>query len=223
MPHEVKQAEPITPEILLRMGRMVDYRDPIDKVAWVGTLLGFYMFLRRSNLVPEAMDKFDNKYQFTWADVSITTLDTAVMFEIRWSKTIQYRQKILRLPVLPAKNKAICPVFWGYQLLQMPGKPQEPLLSLNYRNQKVSLSANQLLYRLRKWLRLLGLDDLKFSLHLLRRGGATFAYESNIEGDMIKLLGDWSSEAYKRYIDVSMDKRYSSMKEFVEALNRMTC
>ena len=38
---------------------------------------------------------------------------------------------------------------------------------------------------------------------------------------MIKLLGDWASDAYKRYIDVSMDKRYDSMKLFVEALNRI--
>ena len=47
-----------------------------------------------------------------------------------------------------------------------------------------------------------------------------FAYQSDIEGDMIKLLGDWASDCYKRYIDVSIDKRYDSMKAFVEVLNR---
>ena len=64
-------------------------------------------------------------------------------------------------------------------------------------------------------------DETIFSLHSLRRGGATFAYQSNMEGDMIKLLGDWTSDCYKRYVDVSMDKRYDSMKAFVEALNRL--
>ena len=39
---------------------------------------------------------------------------------------------------------------------------------------------------------------------------------------MIKLLGDWASDMYKRYVDISMDKRYDSMKEFVEALNNLT-
>ena len=38
---------------------------------------------------------------------------------------------------------------------------------------------------------------------------------------MIKLLGDWASDCYKRYVDVSMDKRYDSMKTFVEALNKL--
>ena len=39
------------------------------------------------------------------------------------------------------------------------------------------------------------------------QGGATFAYQSDIEAEMIKLMGDWASDAYKRYIDVSMDKK----------------
>ena len=50
----------------------------------------------------------------------------------------------------------------------------------------------------------------------------TFAFQSNLEHEMIKLLGDWASEAYRRYCDISMDKRFDSMKEFVAALNRVT-
>ena len=224
MEHEVKQAAPITPDILLKLSKVVDYKDQVEVVSWVGTLLGFYMFLRKSNLVPDTMEEFDNKYQFTRADVNITSIDKPMMFEIRWSKTIQYRQKILRLPVLPARNKAICPVFWVHKLLQaIPATPQQPLLALREQDKVASLSANQLIYRIRKWLRLIGAEDMAYSLHSLRRGGATFAYESNIEAEMIQLLGDWSSDAYKRYIDVSMDKRYNTMKEFVEALNNLTC
>ena len=83
------------------------------------------------------------------------------------------------------------------------------------------LSANQLLYRIRKWLKLVGEDDEAYTLHSLRRGGATFAYQSNMEGEMIKMLWGWASDCFKRYIDISMDKRYESMKAFVEALNKL--
>ena len=48
-----------------------------------------------------------------------------------------------------------------------------------------------------------------------------FAYQSNMEAEMIKLLGGWASDCYRRYIDVSIDKRYDSMKAFVDALNRL--
>ena len=39
---------------------------------------------------------------------------------------------------------------------------------------------------------------------------------------MIKLLGDWASDTYRRYCDVSMDKRYDSTQAFVAALNKVT-
>ena len=38
---------------------------------------------------------------------------------------------------------------------------------------------------------------------------------------MICTLGSWSSDACKRYIDVTMDQRYDSMKAFVEGLNQL--
>ena len=107
-------------------------------------------------------------------------------------------------------------------MAKVPGEPTDPVLMVKMEGQKSALSANQLIYRLRKWLLLLGEDASQYSLHSLHRGGATFAYQSNMEAEMIKLLGDWASDCYKRYIDVSMDKRYDSMKAFVEALNSIT-
>ena len=59
MQHTVKQASPITPQILARMSKVVNYRDKVEVIAWTATLLGFYMFLQKSNLVPDAMDKFE--------------------------------------------------------------------------------------------------------------------------------------------------------------------
>ena len=223
MDHTVKQAEPITPLLLVRMSKVVNYKDKVELIAWTATLLGFYMFLRKSNLVPEAMDKFDPVQQFTRADVNLLGLDLAMMCEVRWTKTIQFKQKILRFPILPAKNKAICPVFWVHRMvLDNPGQPQDPLFLIHTPVIKLSLSANQLIYRIRKWLKLIGEQEMAFSLHSLRRGGATFAYQSDMEGEMIKSLGGWASDCYKRYIDISMDKRYESMKAFVDALNNLT-
>ena len=200
----------------------MNYRDQIEMFAWTALLLGFYMFLRKSNLVPDTMDDFDIEQQFCRADLNLLGLDRAMMCEIRWSKTIQHKQKVLRLPVLPAKNKAICPVFWvHYMINKIPAQPSHPAFTLVGGGKTYALSANQLIYRFRKWLILIGEDPTIYSLHSLRRGGATFAYQSNVEGEMIKLLGDWANDTYKHYVDISMDKRYDSMKLFVEALNRI--
>ena len=182
MQHAIRQAAPITPELLIRLSRVVKYTDMVEMVSWVAVLLGFYMFLRKSNLVPVAMDKFNSQEQFTRGDIHLTSPYQAMMTEIRWSKTIQFKQKVLRFPVIPAQNKAICPVFWTYIMInRIPASSTDPALALRFPGKVLALSSNQLILRLRKWLTLIGEDSMAYSLHSLRRGGATFAYRSNIE------------------------------------------
>ena len=223
MPHETRQMKPITPEMLLKIFDVVDFTNLTDMVAWVATLVGFTLFLRRSNLVPEAMDKFDPEKQFSRKDFNIIDPLSVMMAEITWSKTIQFKEKILRLPILPAGNKSICPVLWmHYMFEQIPGNPEDPAFMVPYKGEKKALSANQLVARLRKWLLLIGEDPEQYALHSLRRGGATFANQCNIQGEMIKLLGDWASEAWRRYCDISMEQRYDTMQAFVEGLNKIT-
>ena len=94
MLHEIKQAEPITPQILVRMSSVVHYTDHVEKVAWVATLVGFTMFLRKSNLVPEAMDKFDPEHQFTRVDLQITSQLEPMLWCLRWTKTIQFNPSV---------------------------------------------------------------------------------------------------------------------------------
>ena len=168
MEHVVKQAAPITPNILLNISKVVNYRDRVEVIAWTAMLMGFFMFLHKSNLVPEAMDKFDALHQFRWKDINLMGLDRAMMCEIRWTKTMQRKGDMLRFPVLPANNKRICPVFWVHKMvLENPGEPEEPLFLIRTPQEVLSLSANQLLYRMRKWLKLIGEDDMAFTLHSL--------------------------------------------------------
>ena len=123
----------------------------------MGLLLGFYLFLHKSNLVPDNMDTFNSEQQFCRGDINLLGLEKAMMIEIRWSKTIQHKQKILRLPVLPANNKAVCPVFWvHYMVNKIPAKSTDPVLALAANGKTLALSANQLIYRYRKWLLLAG-------------------------------------------------------------------
>ena len=221
--HDTKQAAPISPELLLKMYHVVDFTDEIEMVAWVALLVGFTMFLRRSNLVPEAMDKFQSDKQFTRADFNVTGPDSVMMAEVRWSKTIQFKQRVLRLPILPVKNKKICPVTWmNYMISHIPGLSTDPLFLIRVKGKKLALSANQLILRMRKWLRLINEDPEKYSIHSLRRGGATFASQCNIRGEMIRVLGDWASDAWKRYCDISMDDRFESMQSFVDGLDKLT-
>ena len=57
------------------------------------------------------------------------------------------------------------------------------------------LFTNTLRYCLRK----IGVDLSKFSGHSFRRGRATFAHHMGFPPLLIKLMGDWSSDAYIAY------------------------
>ena len=78
----------------------------------------------------------------------------------------------------------------------------------------VSLSYAQLTYWMREWVERLGYDKLEFSSHSLHRGGCQWASQSAIPHHVIKILGDWKSQAYERYISMSLQERYDGMLLF---------
>jgi hypothetical protein len=53
----------------------------------------------------------------------------------------------------------------------------------------------------------LGLDTKQYAGHSFRRGAATWAASQGIDADTIKLLGCWTSDCYRRYVDRSAADR----------------
>jgi len=54
------------------------------------------------------------------------------------------------------------------------------------------------------------LEPSFFSPHSFRRGGATFAFDCGLPLEIIKSLGDWQSDAYLIYLELS-DKQKLNM------------
>ena len=67
----VKQAKPMTPGILRDIYDQVDLSDPMKMVCYTALLIGFYLFLRKNNLMPDSSDTFNPDEQLTRADVFI--------------------------------------------------------------------------------------------------------------------------------------------------------
>ena len=64
-PHCVQQALPITPDMLVQMYSFMDFSDPNDLVYWCLFLFAFYLFARKSNLVPTTKKDLKSKKLFT--------------------------------------------------------------------------------------------------------------------------------------------------------------
>ena len=48
-----------------------------------------------------------------------------------------------------------------------------------------------------------GYDPADFTGHSFRRGGATWAFQSGMPGELIQICGDWVSDSYRRYLEFS--------------------
>ena len=84
----------------------------------------------------------------------------------------------------------------------IPASTESPAFLIESRG-KIPLAYNQFQNKLKQLISLIGLNPLLFSSHRLysfRRGGATLLANAGIPSNMIQLMGDWKSDAYKKYI-----------------------
>ncbi len=60
---------------------------------------------------------------------------------------------------------------------------------------------------IRQMMKKIYLESKSFSSHSFRRGGTTWAFSSHVPGELVKVHGDWKSEAYLKYLDLSLEHR----------------
>ena len=115
---------------------------------------------------------------------------------IKWSKTIQFGNRKLQIPVIADKQSIICPVRWlRVMISKIPSQGHCNLFSYNRNGVAYPITYRDLTIQMRKWLEMVGVTNTKlFSSHSLRRGGCTHAFENNVPENTIKILGDWCSE-----------------------------
>ena len=211
--HTVKQAAPMNPQLLLDMYEKVDMNDPRQVSAYLALLIGFLTLFRKSNLVPDSDVKFDPVR--TLSRRNLIRLKDAYLCRVYWSKTNQFADRCLDIPLVPNPDRHLCPVTWlDWYLMKVPGRPLDPVFLYYRGGKRQALTYTMLQFWMRTWIQACGLDGDQFSSHSLRRGGAQWAARSGLPGHVIKLLGDWKSDAYLRYLDLNLQDKYEAMLTF---------
>ena len=143
--HVVRQAMGMTPEILAEMCPLVQLTDPVQFTAWVAILSGFYLLLRKSNLVPDSVPSFSADKQLTRSNF-IRFKDCYVV-RVYWSKTIQYFDRCLDILMLPNPDVQLCPVYWLDRYFSMfAANPFEPAFCWLKAHTNQSLTYTQLTF-----------------------------------------------------------------------------
>ncbi len=213
MHHVTKQARPMTPQLLRCISQQVDHTSDKQVVVFMALLVGFFIFLCRSNLALTVDTKFSLKRHLLRSDVRWG--QDLVLVHIKWTKTLQFQRPLL-LPLVRLEDKSICPVFWLGKVLRFPGLGNTPLFQyFNTQTWKqVCITAHVLQRYLKKWVLQVGENSNNFSLHSPRRGGATWGFCRGLPAPMIKALGNWALDTYLRYLDADLDLRLTAAQEF---------
>ena len=117
-----------------------------------------------------------------------------VILSVYKTKTIQFKQRVLTIPLPRIHNSILRSTQALHNYLHMVPAPG---------NFPVFLLSSHFARVIKTLVSMLNLDTKVYSPHSFRRGGATFAFQVGAHPLFIKCLGDWSSDAYLIYLTLS--------------------
>ena len=162
-------------------------------------LLGFFGFLRLSNIAPHSLSTFDPTHHLTAGDVIFSKSFMKVV--LKWSKTNQFRDRVHILSLPRIKGSNLCPHNACRAALKLYAPlPHEPLFQFPINQSWKVLTDNRIRKCLAKLIAKLGFSPGHFTFHSFRRSGATLAYNAHIPLQNIKQHGTWVSDCVWSYI-----------------------
>ena len=183
---------------------------------WSAMLMAFFGCLRLSNLVPISRSKFDPNKQLKREDIEFNGDLVLVCF--KWSKTNQHCKKLTWIPICEVSDPRFSLKFHLVRLFsQVTVPPNAPLFS---HSKSCFHSRHSLLGLLNKCLSESRLRVRDFSWHSFRRGAAVFAFDLGLEDSSVQLLGDWSSAAFKTYLEFAFKRKVSVAREIAISFNK---
>ena len=219
----------ITPDILRRIHGLLDFSDINNVVLYTSYLVSFWGFLRKSNVVIGRKSDFHSRLVLTRADSDVNfDPDGRAWLTLRHTKTIQFQQRVLIVPLPLLKgDTTLCPSTWLARMLTgVPGPTSPNAATPLFSGPSLSgngltpLTYGRFLENLKRLLTTIGFDARQYAGHSFRRGGATFALTSGVPTELIKLQGDWRSNAYELYAGVTRDTQLAAVLRMASALDR---
>ncbi len=187
---------PVTTAILFDICKLCTTKGKVGLVIRLALLTAFYAFMRASNLCPYKATQFDPTRQFTRADVKIAP--PGLVLRMKWSKTLQTANQPIEIPVPEIQHPVLNAVQAFRELCQLiPASANDPLFVLPHGK---CLTVSQLRAAFKVLLRKTGHTSHKFSVHSLRRGGASESYAQGAKYLDIQRQGGWASNCFMDYL-----------------------
>ena len=205
-PHVPIRARPVTPKILQELHLHMDHTDSLHLCVWACSLFSFFMMSRLGSILPTSGSTSTHKF-LTRDRINFAAQGLLVTF--LHTKTIQFGKRRLHVPLIKT-NSILCPVAAYLKYLSSaPSSSNGPaFIFRNKKGQVQCLTTARFITTFRAILVQGQVEHAStFTGHSFRRGGASWAFQSGLPGELIQICGDWVSDAYKRYLEFSMDNK----------------
>ena len=214
------QKLPITPQLLLNIHSKLNLSNSIDASFWAICLCAFFGMFRKSHLLPTSSRNFNPSKQLIKSDFIF--FDRGMLLTIRWSKTIQFRERVVQIPLPRIPDSPLCPVKASTQAFRFTIRTPSSSQAFNWinhgNNNSITFTYSAFTTKLRRILSDLGLSPREYAGHSFRRGGASFAYKAGVPIELIKALGDWRSDAILLYLTIPLSIRLQSVDMLKKAI-----
>ena len=208
---------PGTPAILRGMYRNLDMSNKKDLATWCSYLVTFYCLFRKSNTVPKSASKVNLQRTLLRKHIRIDEGSNRIFVHVTFSKTIQFGDKDIIIPVPGNSDPALDPVRHLKALFDtVQCSSDSPAFSFS-ENQFITYSG--FTTTLKKLLSKAGYDPSLYSGHSFRMGGATFLFKVGASVLQIQASGDWASQCFVRYLYISEEERLEVQKLMSSAIS----
>lgn len=202
----------LLPADLIAMYGYVNKQDFFDWSTWVGVVFLYRTMLRKGHLFPGEF----NHNLLTRSDIKFT--DFGLVVRITKSKTIQFKQRLVEVPVCTGGGLLCLVSLLKDYFSRFPTMPHAPILSNFFWGRTMAVAYPRALKILQSWGRLAGIRKL-IGMHSLRRGSATLMSLGGIAIHDIQNRGDWKSSTVLQYQSYPMSQKVSIDQKIVRLLN----
>lgn len=216
--HTVKQALPITPEILIQIFNIMDFNSESESVFWCLLLTAVLIFARIGNILPKSQKAINVNKHLLARD--IITNEVGLIVFLKHSKTNQAAKKIVTIPISSKPGSPLDPLsaYNHMKSFQTHVSPATPAFSYKSKDKVVSFTTSKFTKVLRNKLNTLGYNEHLYSNHSVRRGGCSWSFRAGVPSELIKLQGQWSSSCYLRYLEFSTETKLSITQKMLNCI-----
>ena len=210
-----RQKLPFSIEHLCLFYSCLDLTNVKQLSCWCAMLLAFFGCFRLSNLVPTSKGKFDSLKHLRRDDIKFEK--DFVLIYYKWSKTNQNASRVAWVPISSVSDERFnIKAFFKLLLSTVKAPNDAPLFTFKKNNFHSRYSLVKLLDIC---VANAGLPVADYSWHSFRRGAAVFAFELGLADSAVQLLGDWSSSAFKNYLEFAFARKAAIAKKVAKSFD----